>query len=419
MLSCKHLCCREGVDKAPKPPKNSFVSASSLVVPSSLAAKTSSDTIVAARKKNPNSKTPRPGNAAKIEAVDLTNERGRYAEYRPTDFRKLSQLHESVTQGSSTPLIPRTRPTSDFKGWDQSKVPFLNKAAATEDSNDKPSANHNGIGMGDLPLDSDRTGGLPYGRDHMGGLPANRNSMGGLPLDGDQVSGLALNSNRTEDLPSASILSASQDKHHGLSQHDRSTDYGSDWQSDLPSLSALLGENIPLDETPHKNDSFQDFDLSGSDKDQVDLEDAMIGFSDSVAIQNDSQFKAVNTPTHMQSDNQFQTFYERPIHGVGASENAHASVDSLLPPDSPDEPTEPPRKRKVFSASDEEEVMLSAPVEKKVKTSKESDQALQPSSNAENKAETAVPVIKPGQPAWVYEFDPAFIAEYQDFVEFV
>ena len=409
MLSCKHLCCREGVDKAPKPPKNSFVSASSLVVPSSVTAKTSSDTIAAARKKNPNSKTPRPGNAAKIEAVDLTNERGRYAEYRPTDLRKLSQLHESVTQGSSTPLIPRTRPISDFKGWDQSKTSFLNKAAATEDSNDKPSTNYNGIGMGGLPLDSDRTG----------GLSANINWMGGLPLDGNQVSGLALDSNRTDDLPSASVLSASKDRHHGLSQHDRSTDYGSDWQSDLPSLSALLGEKIPMDETPHKNDSFQDFDLSGSDKDQVDLEDAMIGFSDSVAIQNDSQFKAVNTSTHMQSDNQFQTFYERPIHGVVASENAHASVDSLLPPDSPDEPTEPPRKRKVFSASDEEEVMLSAPVEKKVKTSKESDQALQPSSNAENKAETAVPVIKPGQPAWVYEFDPGFIAEYQDFVEFV
>ena len=419
MLSCKHLCCREGVDKAPKPPKNSFVSASSLVVPSSLTAKRSSDTIVAARKKNPNSEIPRPSNAAKIEAIDPTNERGKYAEYQPTDFRRLSKLHESVTQGSSTPSIPRTRPTSDFKGWGQSKTSFLNKAAATEDSNDKLSTNYNGIGMGGLPLNSDRTGGLPHARDHMGSLPANRNSMGGLPLDGDQVSDLALDTNRTEDLPSASVLPASQDSDHGLSQHDRSTDYGSDWQSDLPSLSALLGENIPMDETPHKNNSFQDLDLSGSDKDQVDLEDAIIGFSDSVTIQSDSQVEAVNTSTHMQSDSQSQTFYERPIHGVVTSENAHASVDSLLPTDNPDEPTEPPRKRKVFSASDEEEVMLSAPVEKKVKTRQESDQALQTSSNAENKAGTAVPAIKPGQPAWVYEFDPGFIAEYQDFVEFV
>lgn len=351
--------------------------------------------------------------------MDLTNEKDKYAEYRPTEFRKLSQLHESVAQGSSAPLIPRTRPTSDFKGWDQPKISFLNKAAATEDTNDETSPSYNGIGMGGLPLDSDRTGGLPQCRDHMGGLPADSNWMDGLPLDGDKVSDPAIDSRWTGDLPSAPVLPASQDRHHGPPQYDRSTDYGSDWQSDLPSLSALLGETIPMDETPYKNDCLQDFDLSGSDNGQVDLEDAIIGISDSIAIQNDSEVEAANSSMNLQSDNQFQSFYERPIHGIVASENSHAPMESFLNTEDPDEPIEPPRKRKLVSASDEEEEMLSAPVEKKVKTSKESQQALQPSSNAENKAETAVPAIKPGQPAWVYEFDPAFIAEYQDFVEFV
>ena len=340
-----------------------------------------------------------PGIAAKIEAVHLSNERDRYAEYRPREFRKLNQLHESATQGSSAPFIPLTRPTSDFKGWDQSKTSFLNKAAASEDSNDTPSADYDGIGTG--------------------GLPADTHCMGGLAFDGNQVNGRAADCNWTSDLPSAPVLSVSQDIHPGLSQRDRSTDYGSDWQSDLPSLSALLGENTSTDEASYKNDSLQDFDLSESDKDEVDLEEAMIRASDSVAIQNDSLLEAVNISTHMRSDNQFQTFYERPTHGVVASERSHASVESFLPDDHPDEPIESMRKRKVLSASDEEEVMLSAPVEKKAKTSRESEQALQPSSNGENKAETAVSVIKAGQPAWVYEFDPAFIAEYQDFVEFV
>ncbi len=419
MLSCRHLCCREGVNKAPKPPKTSFVSATSLIVPSSLTAKTSSDTNLAPRKKNSDSRIPGSGNAAKTEAVDLTNKRDRYAEYRPTEFKKLSQLHESVTNHSSTPLIPRTRPTSDFKGWDQTKISFLNKAAATEDSNDRPPTDYDGNRMGGLPLDSDWTGGLPHGRDQMGGLPADSNWMGGLPSDGSQMGGLAIDSNWTGGLPSASLLSASQDRHHGASHHDRSTDYGSDWQDDLPSLSALLDENIPADEIPYKNRSLQDFNLSQSDKDQADLEDAMIGLSDSVAIQNNSQVDAANTSTSVQSDNKLQTFHERPIHGAVTAEKSHASVKSFLSTNSPDKPIEPPRKRKEFFPSDEEEVMLTAPVPKKVKTSKESDQALQPSSNAENKAETALPVIKPGQPGWVYEFDPAFIAEYQDFVEFV
>ena len=350
--------------------------------------------------------------------MDLTNERDKYAEFRPTELRKLSQLHESVTQGSSTPSIPRTRPTFDFKDWDQTKVSFRSKAAVTEDSNE-PSTDNNGIGMGGLPLDGDRTDRLPHGPDHMGGLPADSTWMGGLPLDYNQVSGLAIDSNRTGDLPSASVPSASQDRRHVPSPQDRSTDYGSDWQSDLPSLSALLGENIPMDESPYKIKSLEDFDIPRSDKDQADLEDAMIGFGDSVAIQNDSQAEAANTSTDFQSDNQFQNFYERPVRSVVASEKSQASVKSFLSTDTHDKPTEPPRKRKVFSASDEEDMMLTAPVAKKVKSTTESDQALQASSNAENKAETEVPLIKPGQPAWVYEFDPAFIAEYQDFVEFV
>ena len=331
--------------------------------------------------------------------MDLSNERDRFVEYRPREFRRLNHLHESATQGSSTPLIPRTRPTSDFKGWDQSKISFLNKAAATEDSNVTPSTDYDGTGMG--------------------GLPADTHCMGGLPLNGNQVNGRAADCNWTGDLPSVPVLSASQDRLHEPSPHDRSTDYGSDWQSDLPSLSALLGENTPMDEAPYKNDSLQDFDLPGSDKDEVDLEDAMIGFSDSVAIQNGSQLEAANASTKLQSDDQLQSFYERPIHGVVASEKAHASLESSFPGESPDKPIESTRKRKVPSASGEEEAMLGAPVEKKVKTSKGSEQALQPSSSAENKAGPTVPVIKPGQPAWVYEFDPAFVAEYQDFVEFV
>ena len=273
--------------------------------------------------------------------------------------------------------------------------------------------------MGGLSPDSDWMGGLPHGRDHMGGLPADENWMAGHPSDGNQMDGLAIDSDWTGDLPSAPVLSASQDRHHGLSHHDKSTDYGSDWQDDLPSLSALLDENIPGDETPYKDDSLQDLDLSQSDMDHADLEDAMIGFSDSVAMQNDSQAEAANTATNMQSGDQTHTFHEQPIQGVVAPEKSHALVGSSILTNDPYKPIESPRKRKVVFNSAGEDVMLNAPVPKKAKTSKESNQAVQPSSNVENKAETAGPVIKPGQPAWVYEFDPAFIAEYQDFVEFV
>ena len=419
MLSCKHLCCREGVDKAPKPPKNSFVSARSLVGPSSLTARIGPGRILASRERNSNPEIPGPDNAAEIEAVDLTNERDRYANYRPTEFRKLDQLHKSVTKGSSTPLIPRARPTSDFHGWDQTRISFLNKAAARENSNDKPSNDYDGNRIDGFSPKSDWMGGLPYGRDHMGGLPADDKWMTGHPSDGNQMDGLAIDSRWTGDLPSVSVLSASQDKHHGLSHHDKSTDYGSDWQDDLPTLSALLRGDIPMDETPYEENSLKDLDLPQSDMDHADLEDAMIGFSDSLAIQNDSQAESANTLMNMQSEDQFHTFHEQPIQGTVAPEKSHASLGSSIFTDDTYKPMESPRKRKVLFNAEEEEVMFSAPMPKKAKTSKESNQAVQPSSDAENEAETAVPAIKPGQPAWVYEFDPALIAEYQEFVEFV
>ena len=398
MLSCKHLCCRDGVNKAPKPPKNSFVSARSLVGPSSLTAQTGPGKILASREKNSNPRIPVPNNAAKIEAVDLTNGREKYDKNRPTEFRKLNQLHESVTKGSSTPLIPRARPKSDFHGWDQTRISFFNKAAACEDSNDEPSNEYDGHG----------TGGLLADDDWMGGLSADDNWMAGHPSDGNQMDGLAIDSNWTGDLPSASVLSASQDRHHGLLHHDKSTDYGSDWQDDLPTLSALLGGDAPMDETPYKKNPLKDLDLHQSDMDHADLEDAMIGFSDSLAIQNDSQTEAANTATNMQGEDQIHGFHEQPIQGAAAPEKSHASVESSIFTDDSYEPTKSPRKRKVFFISDEEEAMLSAPMPKKAKTGTESNQAVQPS-----------PVIKQGQPAWVYNFDPAFIAEYQDFVEFV
>lgn len=419
MLSCKHLCCREGVDKAPKPPKTSFVSARSLVGPSSLTAKTAPGKVLASRERNPIPKVPGPDNAAKIEAVDLTNERDRYAKYRTTGFRKLNQLHERVAKGSSTPIIPRARPTSDFHGWDQTRISFLKNVAASEDLNDRPSNDYGDYGIGYLPADDDSMAGLPADGDCMAGLPADDNWMVGHPPDDNQTDGLASDKNWTGDLPSATAFSASQDRHHGILHHDKSTDYGSDWQDDLPSLSALLGGNIPMDATPYKEYSLQDLDLPQSDMDHADLEDAMIGLSDSLAIKDDSQAEAASTATNMQSEDQIHTFPEQPIQGAVAPEKSQASMESSIFTNDPYQPIESPRKRKVLFDSEEEEVMLSAPMPKKAKPSKETNQAVQPSSNAENKAETEGPVIKQGQPAWVYEFDPAFIAEYQDFVEFV
>lgn len=45
--------------------------------------------------------------------------------------------------------------------------------------------------------------------------------------------------------------------------------------------------------------------------------------------------------------------------------------------------------------------------------------ALRPSSSNGNQGSPLAPRIKAGYPAWVYEFDPAFIAEWEPYAEFV
>ena len=317
-----------------------------------------------------------------IESADLASRREseQYAKNVPRDFRKLNHLHEKVTKGS---MMTRKNPTFEFKHWDQPELSFLDNATTAGGSSDKPSTD--------------------YDEDWMDGLP------------------------------SPSALLGKQDKAKETAKassfYEKLTDYGSDWPSGLPSPSANLRQNDAAIESYAETDSLEDFDLSQFNDDQADVEDALVGFSGSVAKHENSQTGAmtastnlrisdINAEEHSSQDDYLPKIFGNPTNRAKTSVKSDGSSRLFLSTDSPEKQLEQPLKRKAI-ALESEDVSLSAPVLKKPKPNVEIDQALQPCTEAENQAPPPVPKIKPGQPAWVYDFDPSFIAEWQDFVEFV
>ena len=398
MLSCKHLCCREGVDKAPKGLNKHFVSAASMVNMSSIATKSASDVTLPITKKDAKAKSSHIGNVGEIVAVDLTDQGVDHAGRKIREPTNLNKLHESITEFSPAPEIPQRRPTTNLRHWDQSKISLLSKATATRSTSDYP------------PTD--------YNDDRMGGLPDDDDLISDSHLSDSRIDGLPHNSDGTGGLTSTSVLSIAQESNQKASYQDRLTDYGSDWQDDLPSLSALLDNKVPMDDDVHETDPLEDYDLLQSNNNRAELEDAMIGSSESVARQEYSQVHDATSSTKLQHNDTGPILFNRPIDATATAERSDISEVSFLSIDSPEKTTRPPQKRTSSLALGAEEAAVSNPA-KRSKISKDGDRALRASSNAENQEKPAVPVIKPGQPAWVYDFDPSFIAEYQDFVEFV
>ena len=84
--------------------------------------------------------------------------------------------------------------------------------------------------------------------------------------------------------------------------------------------------------------------------------------------------------------------------------------------DSPEKPSIAETKRKA-SAPLGTSPKPSSPAHKRIKS--ENTRWSSPKQSEAQEAVAKSPAIKPGLPAWVYNFNPALIAEYQDCVEFI
>ena len=239
----------------------------------------------------------------------------------------------------------------------------------------------------------------------------------------------------TQKKPSIDFSSDDQSRLSFLRDDDRinppqrdSTDYGDNSTTEFPSPTELLNQcNPTIVQTVNADrkdafdtNSLEDFDLSQFDNDEWDTDAALVGLSDSVTMQEESKSA--------------QRLLDSPMISDEPSSVPEMPAVSTRTGNNDKNPTRIPDKRPAeFSEKSHESqnVDQNSNVPKRQKldrNEKANDQTVLsgqhhpstiPGIGQPSPTLPAPPVIEKGHPAWVYELDPAFIAEYQDIVEFV
>lgn len=344
MYSCKHLCCREGIDNAPKAPKNrrvSLASEKSGGQPSKLVPKPKAVS-------NPRLKSDNLSNYERkkyIETVDLSQDVDleRCSKSEPCEYEKIPALHESVFKGPPALTTPCSRNIPTFKKSEQFQIPSLSS-----------------------------------------------------DTEGSQV--------RT----------------------DSSSDYGSNWMDELPSSSELLGREKNRAEALKTTKASQTSDMMGLEEVpyHVELESSRSKFLANRSLKPEKGLSVQSSVTRIDQDRDRSK----------CPEEQPSFNDQLFPPPrvcstaSPNGITATPStKRKILDLSETESTFQDGLRTNKRKISTRSiEQIPQPSTDDENEASKPVGELNQiiqrtgrPRPEWVNEFDPEFIAEFADFVEFI
>ena len=375
--SCKHMCCREGIDKAPKAPKNSFISVSSMVDTSHLSGHVSKKGCVATAKQIAALSVLGNEREVEIEMVDLTNGQRlkRFDKLPSKTFRSLDILPENVIKGKTARTAIKKQPFFDYREGEKPETSLLKTDAGTEISSDKPSTDY----------------------------------------DADWIS----------ELPSPSVLlRKTLEKIDSLAGH-ISTDCIKSQFNNLQSPSTPIRDNDTAHGVYHDKDLLEGLGLSQFNDDESEIEAAMVGLSDSVAMEETAQVQAaadllnpqLNTcPNPALPPNKSTT----KVYFDPATEGKSSRTSALFfSTDSPERVVELGKKRKADVDDEVENSSELAPVAKRARMINESDQPPRRLSSVESQRLAGTPIVKPGQPAWVYEFDAGFIAEWQDIVDFV
>ena len=221
----------------------------------------------------------------------------------------------------------------------------------------------------------------------------------------------------------------------GTHEHDPSSDYESDWVDDLPSPSALLQANDDTDinhkigDTAHSDlmsqasaSDYGYFGFSGTEdtKRQSNANEGAVESLDSTVFADNQYDEAMG---NLESDRDVSKYFmdTSPSHIVKNT----GEQKLFMSTDSPEKLISPPSKRTIAQSLGDEldeadSVHEAKRSQQNTATNSESLQPLHTEvDDASVSAVPPVPTIKPGYPDWVYEFDPAFVAEWEPYVEFV
>lgn len=332
LCSCKHLCCREGVDKKPKPPKSAYVPASSLIDPKDVSTDTSkrgngiqmskskpsvlvslhggSKSIINRKGNNETRKGPLPGDRNFKMLDEIAKPRSVVCAKDSKLSRKGAQeLHCSTPSHTNAQDVGLLRSTSESDEWADG-LPPIEEFLAIDDA-ESSFQDNNSLGHG---------------------FSAN--------------------------------ISPDADNHKHNGEYARSQNV----------LHSEASEPIE----------------AGA---MCDIEEALIGLGDSISIQEAACSQSRDKQTH--SDKLF------------------------FSTDSPEKSPIKNSKRKAFSDTSQNPVVESQPRKKQRDAEDRSTDSINTVAIEKQQEDGFSTTIKPGLPSWVYDFDPTFVREYQDYVEFV
>ena len=368
---CKHLCCREGVDKMPKPPKGSFVAAPELVDASTLPKKDHAKTSTVGRAQRESQ--------GSIECFDLTSRNDAKSNGQSTNESRqsLERLHQKLVKSPSVPVVAQRKGLQAFSQKRESSLSFLRDTAEEEEKH------------GPSPIETD-----------LDDFPS-PSALFELETD-HNVRSLAPTQKlhfREKEVSSTPQVPETQ---HGLNPTSEPSE--GDEMTDVEAAMIGLTDTMILQEPKFLGKSAVGPSLDATLK-HPDPTSSLLT-TKSLPIDNSTAFKTVSIHSGQKSESEFQVARTLPQPPANVEKRPLADIptDNAL--------HAPPKKPRL----DREEHARHVP-------------QILPEIHADNSetsnAVTAVtappppPIIKPGQPVWVYEMDPAFIAQFQDFVEFV
>ena len=128
---CKHLCCREGLDKLPKPPKACVTSAAPPIISHPRA-----EIVISKAKGSAKSKTMTQQHGPTAPLPDIHTDQRSKGRRDPQvaadglrDYKTLHQLHEKVNNAPPAQVITRAKPTFQYTAGAQPKLSFLGQTA--------------------------------------------------------------------------------------------------------------------------------------------------------------------------------------------------------------------------------------------------------------------------------------------------
>lgn len=157
--ACRHLCCREGVDKAPKRPKSSIAAAESSI---DLPKKAKASVTQAVATTQPNSLKSRVDHGPLSQGIHTVEpNRGRdpeeYGKDSPRDYKKLHHFHERSSKTPSVRFMLKPKTSVPSLEGAQSQLSFLGQKQDHLVA-DNVSSEYEDDWMDDLPSTSDLLG---------------------------------------------------------------------------------------------------------------------------------------------------------------------------------------------------------------------------------------------------------------------